>query len=100
MKRLAFLFLFSIACTSSHGGDDAGEAEDDAASATSCDPNEALCDEPPPECPPFYAPLVESGCWGACVPNSECDPIPCSGPSDRCPMGWGCVGTGFCAPPR
>jgi hypothetical protein len=95
MIALSMIALATTACSSSHASDDAG-------ATTDCDPEHALCDQPAPPCPAGFAPSVESGCWGPCVMNLECAPIPCDpeGSTSECPSGWGCVSEGECRQPR
>ena len=58
---------------SSTGGTPPPEPECVAGEECNCDPDQVLCDLPPPECPPDLVPLVFEGCWdGACVPIESC----------------------------
>lgn len=41
-----------------------------------CDSSKAVCAMPPPSCPPGHVPSVPGGCWGPCVPATECSFVP------------------------
>jgi hypothetical protein len=44
--------------------------------ATSCSALRTTCDSLPPECPTGQtASVTESGCWGPCVPSTECSDV-------------------------
>lgn len=50
----------------------------------SCDPTIVACDAIPPACEPGFAPSVEAGCWGPCVPSEYCDVLTtCDCPDDQ-----------------
>jgi hypothetical protein len=54
----------------------------------SCDGADATCDAPEPECPAGEAAAVIGGCWGGCIPATECAKVgrcgQCSGPDQVC----------------
>jgi hypothetical protein len=112
MKLALFAVLFTLGCGDDDGDRDAGPPNDasridggssDAGSAAEdCDPKHVTCDEAEPACLLGTVAVVVDGCWGPCIDQSECAPIPCDreGPASECPRGWGCVGDGQCAPPR
>jgi hypothetical protein len=54
----------------------------------SCNAMETTCDTPPPNCPAGYAASVVEGCWGECIPVTECARVTscdaCSGGLDVC----------------
>ena len=40
-----------------------------------CDPSSVVCAMPPPACAAGEVPSVRGGCWGACVPATECSRV-------------------------
>lgn len=41
-----------------------------------CDSSKAVCAMPPPSCPAGHVPSVPGGCWGPCVPATDCSFVP------------------------
>ena len=54
-----------------------------------CNPSDALCDSLPPECKPGMSNSVRNGCWGPCVPASDCESVPSCKDCD--PNGFLCI---------
>lgn len=55
--------------------------------AFACDQTLAVCNQMPPTCPAGQTPMVVNGCWGGCVPATECASVSdCAqcGPEDAC----------------
>ena len=53
-----------------------------------CDHSKALCNTLPPACPAGQTATVTGGCWGACVPATECASV---GSCAQCSAGQVCV---------
>jgi hypothetical protein len=59
-----------------------------------CDLRAVMCFGFPPTCGAGEVPVAAMGCYGPCVPASNCAPMPCG---DGCPTGWTCnTATGNC----
>lgn len=41
-----------------------------------CNPTQVFCNGIPPECGPGETPAVLGGCWGGCVPATQCASVP------------------------
>ena len=41
-----------------------------------CDSSKAVCAMPPPSCDAGHVPSVQGGCWGPCVPATDCSFVP------------------------
>ncbi len=80
------------------GDVDAGDV--DATGSLDCNPIHVLCNALPGPCPGGQVRAVVGGCWGECVPYTDCVPIPCdpAGPPGQCPVGLACWGSGVCGP--
>jgi len=57
--------------------------------AAECEPTQASCEAPAPQCAQGQTPSVVKGCWGPYVPVTSCDPLPDCGLCDR--SGLTCV---------
>jgi len=82
------------------GGVDAG-IDDAGSGAVDCDWGHSFCDSLPGPCPSGQVRSVTGNCWGACVPYTDCAPIPCdpAAPGTRCPTGLTCwTSTRTCGP--
>ncbi len=60
--------------------------------AFTCDHTLVTCDQAEPDCPAGQTPIVnDQGCWGACVPATECASV---ATCDQCGPGDACVEVG------
>jgi len=53
-----------------------------------CNQDHALCNSPPPVCPPGKTPHVVNDCWGGCIDVGECREV---GSCTQCNDGQACV---------
>ncbi|MCA9598712.1 MAG: hypothetical protein KC776_35620 [Myxococcales bacterium] len=53
-----------------------------------CDGSKVFCNAIPPTCPAGQLPRVVGGCWGECVPMTQCASVP---DCFSCPSGTACV---------
>jgi hypothetical protein len=53
-----------------------------------CNQDHALCNSPPPVCPPGKTPHVVNNCWGGCIDVAECREV---GSCAQCNAGQACV---------
>lgn len=53
-----------------------------------CDHSKVMCKSTPPTCNPGETPTVQNGCWGSCVPATECATV---AKCEQCTGGQTCV---------
>jgi hypothetical protein len=53
-----------------------------------CDHTQVFCLSEPPACPDGFTPTVVNGCWGGCLPATECAQV---GHCGQCAPGQACV---------
>ncbi|MEQ9320375.1 MAG: hypothetical protein RIF41_14515, partial [Polyangiaceae bacterium] len=53
-----------------------------------CNPTDVICLQPQPQCPPGQTASVAGGCWGPCIPSTECVEV---GGCDQCGPNQVCV---------
>ena len=53
-----------------------------------CDPSEVICLQPEPQCPAGQTASVAGGCWGPCIPSTECLQV---GGCEQCGDDQACV---------